>query len=62
MEINFCLEAMKAQTSGNRKLCNFLWLQTIMIPPLQKNKLSKKRKCQARDFKKTWELWMALLS
>lgn len=29
-----------------------------MIPPLQKDKLSKNRKSQASDFKMTWELWM----
>lgn len=29
-----------------------------MIPPLQKDKLSKTRKSQASDFKRTWELWM----
>lgn len=29
-----------------------------MIPPSQKDKLSKNRKSQASDFKMTWELWM----
>lgn len=29
-----------------------------MIPPLQKDKLSKTRKSQANGFKKIWELWM----
>lgn len=41
-----------------KTLRNFLWLQTITIPPLQKDKPSKNRKSQTSDFKKTWELRM----
>lgn len=58
MEISFCLETMKHKHQGRETVCIFLWLQTTMIPPLQKGKLSKNRKSQASDFKRTWELWM----
>lgn len=58
MEISFCLVTVKHKHQETKTLCIFLWLQTIMIPPLQKDKLSKNRKSQASDFKITWELWM----